>query len=179
MRQPAYHQYWLYPIQVVATDILGLLPAAPLFKKCILVAVSYVMPWHKACAIPNQEASTVAHKLLDMTFLQFPPPALLHSNQGREVELNLIADECKLLGIWKSRATVYLPQGDGLVEWDNSTLLEMFAICTHNHPASLRSHLHKGCFAYNSSEHSTTGYSLALPIISHKMRLPLDLMAGS
>jgi len=99
---------------------------------------SYVMDyytrWLEALAIPNQEASTVAGKLVDEVFLRFSPPEQLHSDQGRQFESSLMAEICKILQIKKTRTTPYHPQCDGLVERFNCTLLSMLTTSTEKHP---------------------------------------------
>ena len=63
-----------YPMQVVAVDILGPLPEMPSGNRYILVAADYFTRWTEAYAIHNQEAITVAKKLVDEMFLHFSPP---------------------------------------------------------------------------------------------------------
>ena len=89
-----------------------------------------------------------------------------------------MSNVCSLLGIHKSRTTAYHPQRDGLVEQFNRTLLSMLATCAQQHPSSWENHLQKVCFAYNSSEHPTTGYSPFFLMYGQEARLPVDLMFG-
>ena len=79
----------------------------------------------EAFPLPNQEATTVAKKLVDEIFLRFSAPEQLHFDQGRQFESQLITEVCKLLNINKTRTTPYHPQCDGLVERFNRTLLNM------------------------------------------------------
>lgn len=58
-----------YPMQVVAVDILGPLPESIMGNSYILVAGDYFTKWMEAYAIPNQEAVTVARKLVNEMFL--------------------------------------------------------------------------------------------------------------
>ena len=51
-------------MQIVAVDILGSLPKSSNENQYILVAGDYFTRWMEAYAIPNQEADTVAQKLL-------------------------------------------------------------------------------------------------------------------
>ena len=78
------HQVWSgYPLQVVATDILGHFPESVSGNYVyILVATDYFPPWAEAYAIPNQEAPAVVKKLTHELFYRFPPPKQLHSGQG-------------------------------------------------------------------------------------------------
>ena len=52
----------------------------------------YFSRWMEALPVPNQEASTVAEKLVDEVFLRFSPPEQLHSDQGRQFESNLVME---------------------------------------------------------------------------------------
>ena len=104
------------PTEVMAMDILGPFPESEAGNIYILVVADYFTRWMEAFAIPNQEASTVANKLVDEVFMRFGIPTQLHSDQGRQFESHLMTEICKLLGIQKSRTTPYHPQSDGMVE---------------------------------------------------------------
>ena len=69
----------------------------------------YFTRWVEAFPLPNQEASTVATKLVEDIFLRFSVPEQLHSDQGRQFEAHLITEICKLLHIHKTRTTPYHP----------------------------------------------------------------------
>eukprot|EP00731_Ephydatia_muelleri_P019301 Em0012g126a len=124
-----------YPMQLVSIDILGPLPVTEEGNKYVLTAVDHFTRWVEAFPIRNQEATTVAKKLVDELFCRFSPPEQLHSDQGRQFESELIEEICKLLEIRKSRTTPYHPQGNGMVERFNRTLLDMLATTAHNHPS--------------------------------------------
>ena len=83
----------------------------------------------EAFPMPNQEASTVATKLVDEVFCRFIMPEQLHSDQGRQFESKVIEAICKILHIRKTRTTPYHPQSDGQVERLNRTLLAILATC--------------------------------------------------
>ena len=53
----------------------------------------------EAFPLPNQEAITVARKLVDEIFLRFSTPEQLHSDQGKQFEGQLLTEICKLLKI--------------------------------------------------------------------------------
>ena len=73
------------------------------------VAADYFTRWVEAYPIHNQEATTVARKVVSEIFFQVSPPERLHSDQGRNFESAVILEVCKLLGIAKSRSTPYHP----------------------------------------------------------------------
>ena len=143
-----------YPMEMVAVDILGPFPKNENGNCYILVAEDYFTKWLEAWAIPNQEAKTIAQKLLEEMFLRFSLPNRLHSDQGRQFEGKLIGELCRLLQVEKTRTTPYHPQGDGLVERANRTILNMLATVVKNHK-DWESHLRATCMAYNTSIQST------------------------
>ena len=63
-----------YPMQMVATDIMGPLPPSKHGNRYILVVSDYFTRWVEAYAIPNQEATTIAHKLVNNMFCRFSLP---------------------------------------------------------------------------------------------------------
>ncbi|KAL5505635.1 hypothetical protein EMCRGX_G007099 [Ephydatia muelleri] len=168
-----------YPMQIVAVDILGPLPRTEKGNSYVLAATDYYTRWVEAYAIPDQGASTVAQKLVDELFCRFSPPEQLHSDQGRQFESDLVAEVCKLLKICKTRTTPYHPQGDGLVERFNRTLLDMLATTLKEQPTDWEDHLRKVCLAYNSSIQSTTGYTPFFLMFGRNVCLPVDLMYGT
>ena len=168
-----------YPLQMVATDILGPLPESPSGNSYIIVVADYFTPYTEAYAIANQEASTVAQKLVDEFFLRFSLPHQLHSDQGQNFESAVIREVCKLLGIQKSRTTPYHPQLDGLVKHFNRTLLDMLATSVHDRPFEWEQHLPRLCHAYNTSVHPTIGLSPFFLMFGRQARMPVDIMLGT
>ena len=86
--------------------------------------------------MPDQEATTIAQKLVDEFFCRFSVPSRLHSDQGKQFESKVISAICQLLQIDQSRTTPYHPQSDGLEERFNCTLTDMLATTAKEHPLS-------------------------------------------
>ena len=164
------------PMQMVAIDILGPLPKTAAGNRYVLVAGDYFTKWIEAYPIQNQEASTVAQKLLDQLFCRFSLPERLHSDQGRQFEAEIIKQLCKLLQIEKTRTTPYHPQSDGFVERFNRTLLSMLSTRSNPHSTNWDEDLSKVCMAYNTSIQSTTGYTPFFLMFGREARLPLAIV---
>ena len=103
-------------------DIVGPLPKTKEGNVYLLVMTDHFSKWAEAYPIPNQEAITVAQKLVDEFLCRFSTPEQLHADQGHQFEAGVISEVCKILRIKKTRTTPYHPQGDGLVERLNRTL---------------------------------------------------------
>ena len=164
-----------YPMHQVAIDIMGPFPESKSGNKYLVVS-DYFTKWVEAYGNANQEAYTITQILVDEFFCCFSPPRQLHSDQGRQFESQVIAQIRKLVGIVKSRTSLYHPQSDGQVERFNRTLLDKLATSAKNHPWSWEHHLRKVCFAYNTSVHSTTGFTPFYLLFGRQPVLPMDLM---
>ena len=149
-----------HPMQLVAVDLMGPFPCSQNGNCYILVASDYFTKWCEAYAIPNIEAITVAKSLTREMFFRFSPPEALHSDQGRQFDGLVLKEICRILQIRKSRTSPYHPQCDGLVERLNRTLLSMLATSAKDNPLNWEEYLQPVCFAYNTSIHSSTGFTL-------------------
>ena len=178
-RAPLVSVHTGYPMQRVATDILGPLPETQSGNSYVLVVADYFTRWVEAFPIRNQEATTVAKKLVEEVFCRFSPPEQLHSDQGRQFESFLVAEVCRLLGIQKTRTTAYHPQSDGLVERWNRTLLHNLSTCVKDHPESWEDYVRAICMAYNTSVHATTGFTPFYLMFGRQAKLPVELMYGT
>ena len=168
-----------YPMQVMAVDLLGPLPESSSGNSYVMVVGDYFTRWMEALPIPNQEAQTVATRLVDEVFLRYSVPEQLHSDQGRQFESELLTEVCKILSIRKTRTTPYHPQCDGLVERFNRTLLDMLATCSKDHPFNWEQQIRKVCMAYNTSVHPSTGFTPFYLMFGRQARLPVDIMFGT
>ncbi|KRZ77296.1 Transposon Tf2-11 polyprotein [Trichinella papuae] len=146
-----------YPFQRVGMDIVGSLEETQSGNRYILVVCDYFSKWPEAFALPNAEARTVATALVNGIFCRYGAPETLHSDQGRNLESELVKEVCQLFGVAKTRTTAYHPQSDGLVERMNRTLLDLLAKASIDHPDDWDAHLDRVLLAYRSSVHHTTG----------------------
>ena len=167
------------PMQLVAVDLLGPLPETSVGNKYILIAGDYFTKWMEVYAIPNQEATTVAQKLVKEMFCRFSPLEALHSDQGRQFQSTLVAQICQLLHIKKTRTTPYHPQSDGLIERFNRTLLNLLSTWMSTLSNNWDDSLKELCMAYNTSVQSTTGYTPFFLMFGREAHLPIDIMFGS
>jgi len=165
-----------YPMEIVATDIMGPFPTSSKGNKYILVASDYFTRWVEAYGIPNQEATTVAKALVDNMFCRFSIPRQLHSDQGAQFESGLIKELSKMLQINKTRTTPYHPQSDGLVERLNRTIISMLATTVNDQGGEWEEHLPRVTFAYNTSEQVSTGFTPFYMMFGRQARIPLDIM---
>ena len=61
--------------------------------------------WTEACPLPNKTALAVADAFFQLIVCRFGMPSVIHSDQGREFENNLMQELCLLCGAHKTRTT--------------------------------------------------------------------------
>ena len=84
-------------------------------------------------------------------------PEILHSDQGRNFESSILAQTLQAFGVHKSQTTAYHPQGDGMVERFNRSLLQLLRAYVDT--KSEWKHFPLVLYAYRTSTHSSTGVS--------------------
>ncbi|XP_003369190.1 putative integrase core domain protein [Trichinella spiralis] len=141
----------------------------------IMVVTDYFTRWVEPYALPNQQAETVARKLVQQFVCRFGTPMKLLSDQGTQFQGRLVTELCKLLGIEKIRTTAYHPQCNGMVERFNRTLAMMLTTAMEEaQDDDWETRIPQVCFAYNASVHETTGYAPFEIMFGRPPRLPVD-----
>ena len=164
------------PMERLAMDILGPLPLTPRGNKFVLVVTDYFTKWTESYAIPNQEATTVAEKLVSEFVCRFGVPREIHSDQGTNFESKVMTEVCKLLDIEKTRTTPLHPQSDGQVERYNRTLIEMLRGKLRDNQEDWDLQLQPCMMAYRSSVHESTGETPNMLMLGREIEVPLDVM---
>ncbi|CAC5421299.1 unnamed protein product [Mytilus coruscus] len=120
------------PLERITVDMLGPLPRTYKGNRYLMVVGDYFSKWADAIPIRDQEATTVANKLVERVITILGVPKEIHSDQGANFESNVFREMCKLLGLHKTRTTGLRPQSDGMVEKLNSTIENMLAKTSEN-----------------------------------------------
>ena len=94
-------------------------------------------------------------------------PDTLHSDQGQNFESLILQQTLDTFGVNKSQTSAYHPQGDGMVERLNRSLLQLLRTYVNiDKEADWERYLPLALYAYRTAVHSTTGVS------------PFELMFG-
>ena len=83
--------------------------------------------------MPNQEAMSIARKVVENFICRFDVPLAIHTDQGHQFESALFQEMCHLLDIDKTRTTAFYQGSDGLVERMNRTLENMLSMFVSEH----------------------------------------------
>lgn len=98
-------------------------------------------------------------------------PGELHSDQGSNFESNVFKEMCKLLGIQKTRTSLYRSQLDGMVE----TIENMLSMFVEPHHKDWNKYIPLIMMAYSSSVHASTGLTPCSMMFKREITLPVDL----
>jgi dUTPase len=162
----------------VALDILGELPTTEKGNKYIVVISDYYTKWTHAIALPDQQAYTIADKMMTEFISVVGVPRQIHTDQGRNFESQLFHHLCDLLGIEKTRTTPFHAQSDGQVERWNRTIQQMLKSFVNENRDDWDDHLPYLCMAYRATPHESTGCSPNLMMFGTEINLPIDIMVG-
>uniref|UniRef100_A0A3Q2DWF0 Integrase catalytic domain-containing protein n=1 Tax=Cyprinodon variegatus TaxID=28743 RepID=A0A3Q2DWF0_CYPVA len=163
------------PLQRVAADILEL-PITSWGNRYILVVEDYFTKFVSLYALPNQTVPSVARCLFEDYVLVHGVPEILHSDQGRQFEAEVIQILCQLLGIKKTRTTAYNPKSEGMVERHNQTLIDQLAKLLLSHGREWDTYVKHVTFAYNTSKHATTQFTPFFLMHGREARVPADVL---
>ena len=126
----------------------------------------------------NQNALTTAKVLWEQFLRHYGFPQKILTDQGPGFESQLFQELMSMARIEKLRTTSYHPQTNGQCERFNSTLMNMLGTLTPDQKKDWKSHLLTMCHAYNSTQHSVTGFSPYYLIFGRHPRLPIDYQLG-
>ncbi|XP_076867126.1 nuclear GTPase SLIP-GC-like isoform X1 [Brachyhypopomus gauderio] len=167
------------PMERVAVDVLRPFPVTESGNRYVLVAMDYFTKWPEAYEVPDQSAITTAETLLHEFFCRFGIPEVLHSDQGRNFESDVMTEVCRLLGVHRTRTTPFHPQGDGLVERFNRTLTTQLAMATQENQRDWDKQLPLVLLACRSALQETTGFTPAMLMFGRELQSPVDLAFGA
>ncbi|KAL6484143.1 hypothetical protein MHYP_G00061880 [Metynnis hypsauchen] len=166
------------PLEIVAIDFT-LLERASSSHENVLVITDVFSKFTQAYPVPDQKASTVVKVLTEKWFYVYGVPQRIHSDQGSSFEGELLRCLCELYGIEKSRTTPYHPQGNGQCERFNRTLHDLLRILQPEKKKKWPRLLPQLLFAYNTTVHQSTQYSLYELLFGQKPQLPVDGLLGN
>ena len=109
--------------QMIAVDTLEV-PLSSSNNRYLFVVQDYFTKWADATPLPDQTATRISAELVKL-FSVFGHPEILHPHQGRNFESAILTQTLEAFGVTKSHTTAYHPQGDGMVEHFNRSLLKL------------------------------------------------------
>ena len=169
------------PLELVSIDFIVDLPTTPRGHKHILVINDQFSKFLKCYPLKDRTAQTTCKYLFDYC-LTFGIPLKLYSDRDPAFEAELFQLLMQQFEVKKLGTSGYRPQANGLTEQSNSTVknyLRKYLNSKGSKQPDWDLWLRELCYAYNTSIHSSTGYSPAeLMFGGRKFLIPLDILYG-
>ena len=160
----------------VAMDLLDVSVISAKGYKYILVVCDSFTKYTEAYPLKDKTARSVADALMDIWLPRYGFPLFLHSDQGKEFDNVIFHKLSELLGTVKTKTTPYHPRSDGLVERFNRTLLAMLAMFVSQEHDNWDDLLPFMMLAYNTTVHTTTGFTPYRLVFGDECNLPGNLV---
>ncbi|KMQ82132.1 integrase core domain protein, partial [Lasius niger] len=166
------------PFQKCAIDAVGPFLVSNKGNKWILVISDYFTRYAEAYAVPNIQSTTVATVLVDY-ISRHGLMDVLYSDRGTNFLSEAMGEVYKLLGIKKCQTVSYNPQGNGVVERVNKTLIEALSHLVRETQEDWCTHVPLALLAYRTAYHRILQETPAYLVYGRDLKLPYDLIYTS
>ena len=164
------------PRAMLAIDI-GSFPVSKRGNNCFLMMLDSNTKFMAVSAMKGQKADVVKSALWDKWYPYFGIPEELCSDQGKNVDGEVIKKLCEDLNIKKIRSSPFHPQGNGSAEKAIGTLKTIMRSMIQSRKLSLSDWdiiLPEAILAANNMVNKSTQYSPFMMMWGTKPRMPVD-----
>ncbi len=165
-----------YPWQRVSVDVVGPLPVSLAGNSYVLVVTDWFTRWIEAWPMVNQQEETIAQLIVEEVCCRYGCPEYLHSDRGSNFLSALSTKMYQMFDIHKTATTSYHPQGNGITERANQTLVELLAMYAQD--SDWDAYLPYCLAAIRSTVNSSTQFTPHYLMFAREMRLPSDILLG-
>lgn len=163
------------PFEQIFLDIVGPLPKTKNGNNYILTIQDDLTKTFIAKAIPEASAETTCKAFMEIGICVYGVPKKLVTDRGTNFTSKLFEHLCKLLRVEQVQTSAYHPQSNGALERCHRTLKEYLRSYVCENLNDWDDYLSQFCFTYNTSAHSSTGYSPYELMFGHKAELPVAI----
>lgn len=163
------------PFEKCAMDIVGPVVDSDQGNKYILTFQDELSKFMVGIPMPNQEAETVAKQFVSEVILKYGTPSELLTDQGSNFLSELFKNVCKLLKIRKVQTTAFHPESNGGLERSHRVLAEYLRHYVQEDQRNWDLWVPYAMFVYNTTIHTSTGYTPFELLFGHKAEIPSAL----
>ena len=145
----------------------------------ILVITDHFTRYAQAIVTSSQTAKCTAQNLWDKFIVCCGLPEKILTDQGNNLESDLLKALCAIAQVKKCRTSGYHPQISGQWECFNATLINMLGTLPEKTKSTWREQVPTLVHAYNCTRNIATGFSPYYLMFGRKPHLPIDLVFGT
>lgn len=146
------------PFDTICIDACGPLSLSGGRYKYIFVALDRTTRFAYCEPTTAIDAKNTAKFILNFASL-YGLPRTIHTDNGSNFKSELLKQLCLSLGVSQKFGSTYMPSSQGLTERYNATLMNMLRCYSNEKQNNWHLNIRHVCFAYNSAEQASLGYS--------------------
>ena len=166
------------PMELVSIDFLVELPVTARNNRHIMCINDHFTKFIQIYPVSDRTAKTAAKCVFDF-FLKFGISFKLYSDRDPAFEAELFQILMGLFGVKKLRTTGYNPRANGLTEKCNEFIKNYLTSYVKFSKKEWDLWCREAAFTYNSSVHSSTGFTPARLMFGREYLVPLDVIYGA
>ena len=164
------------PSRIFAADILGPVTLAKKSQaQYILVTSEYYTKYVVAVPLKDMTAKTVASSLVEEWNLKFGAPDILQTDQGTNINSEVMKDFCQVFMIDKTRTSPYHTEGNGQVERINIVIADTTSKYCAEKPQEWDLYAPHVTFVYNTTVQKTIASTPFLMLYGREAHYPINL----
>ena len=140
-------------------DVVGPLPVTQGGIKYALTFQDDLSKYVVAVSIAQQDAETIATVFVEKIVLTYGTPQVLQTDQGANFVSEVFTNTCKILIIKKIQSTAFQPESQGSIERSHRILAEYLRHYVKEDQSNWDQWIPFATYAYNTTEHSATGFT--------------------
>ena len=145
------------PLECVAMDLLGPLPASKAGNKYILVITDRFTKLTQIVCLRKTTAYIIAAAFCSHWVYKYGTPKETLTDNGPQFASKFLQETCQILGVANTFTSAYHPQTNGQCERYNRTLAAMLRCYVDENPQDWDTYAPALTYAYNMHVHRSTG----------------------
>jgi transposase InsO family protein len=158
--------------QNCSMDIIGPITQTCEGNRYLLTLQGELSKYTLAVPISRQDASIVARVFVEQIILKFGITQTLLTEQGSNSLSELFVNVCKLLRVKRIKTSAYHPQTNGALERTHRVLVEYLRCYILEDQTDWDKWIPCATFVFNTSPHSSTGYTPHEILFGRKANIP-------
>lgn len=159
----------------ITLDLVGPLPEDDFENKYILTIQDELSKFVEGYPIKSKDSFSVAKSFVQNFVLRYGVPKEILTDRGKEFMSELFRNVCIALNIEKNNSVAYHHQTLGSLENTHKNLHEFLRMKVKSLHKSWSEWVAYWCFAFNTTVHSSSGYTPYEVVFGKKCRVPSNL----